>query len=208
MRASGPGRLADGGDALLVALREVADLDLEHGDALRAHPSRLLGQGLWLVPAPGDDLNEAVPGAAADEIAERPPERLALQVPERHLEGGAGSLVADRPQLALPAVHDGLEPERVLADHRRAEVLTDHVLDRPERVAGELVGRAGLSVPHESFVGLHAHEIAGARGQRRRGDDEGLLHLELERLHAHGGDLHEAPSSGQGQGRGQSTSWP
>ena len=31
------GRFADGGDALLVALRRVADLDLEHGDAVGAH---------------------------------------------------------------------------------------------------------------------------------------------------------------------------
>ena len=67
-------------------------------------------------------------GAAAEQIAERPPERLALQIPQGHLEAGPGRLVAHREQLALPAVKDGLDVEGVLADHGGPEVLADHVL--------------------------------------------------------------------------------
>ena len=189
------GRLAHGRDALLVALGRVADLDLEDGDALGDHGPGLDGERLGLVPAEGDDLLDAVPRAAADEIVERPPESLALQIPQGHLHGGAGGLVAHREELALPDAVDRLDVEGVPADHRRPEVLADHVLDAPQRLAGELVRRAGLADAGDALVGLHADEVAGAVGHRRRGDHERLLHGQLEGVDVDGGDLHRRGSA-------------
>ena len=195
MRASRAGRLTDGGDALLVALGRVPDLDLEHADALGGHGRRLGGQALGLVPPPGDHLGQTITRAAADEIVERPPERLALEVPEGHLEPRAGGLIAHRVQLARPAVDDRLKPRGVLADDEGSEILPDHVLHGPQCVTGELVGRTGLADADESLVSLDTHEIARPRGQGRRGDHERFLVGELEGVHADGGDLHVRAST-------------
>jgi hypothetical protein len=87
-------------------------------------------------------------------------------------------------------VVDRLEVEGIPADHRRRKVLPDDVGRRPQRLAGELVGRAGLADPRDALVGLHADQVAGAIRHRRRGDHEGLFHGQLERVDVNGGDLH------------------
>ncbi len=69
---------------------------------------------------------------------------------------------------------DRLEIERVSADHRRSEVLPDHVRHRPQRLPGELIGRTRLSDARDTLVGLHAHQTTGPIRHRRRGDHEGL----------------------------------
>ena len=84
--------------------------------------------------------------AAADEVVERPPQRLALEVPERHLDArpappGCRPCTARGPRRGVMR----LDVEGVPADDRRRKVLTDHVLHRPQRLAGELVGRARLA---------------------------------------------------------------
>ncbi len=124
-------------------------------------------------------------------VAERPPHRLALQVPERHLQAGSRRLVTHGEQLAVPAAHDRLDVEGIPADDRRPQVLTDHVSYRPQGVAGEFVGRARLADAHDAFVRLHPDQIARTGGERRRGDDERLPVLQLKRVDVHGGDLHD-----------------
>jgi len=96
-----------------------------------------------------------------------PPQRLALRVPERDLEPGLGRLVGHGVQLAFPATRDGLELERGVPGHDRTETLADHILHGPERVAGELIRRAGFAETGETLVGLDPDQVAGAHGERR-----------------------------------------
>ena len=187
------GRFADGRDARLVALGQVAGLDLEHGDPVGGQLLRRGRELLGLVPAVGDDFGQRVARGAAEQVDHRAAERLALQVPQGHLEPASGCLVADRPQLALPNSDDLLDAEGVAAERRRPKVLADDVGDGPQRLAGELVRRTGLAVADQAFVGLDGDQVARSHRQRRRGDDERGFELQLERLDVYGGDLHDAP---------------
>ena len=179
------GGVPDGGHALLVSFRRVADLDLEHGDAQVSRGPGLSDEFVSGSSHPqAMTSDQAVAGAAADQVVERPPQRLALKVPERHLHAGAGRLIAHHEQLSLPTAQHAFHIEGVATDERRSEVLADDVLHRPQRVACEFKRRTGLAVAYEALVRLHANQVARPGGERRRRDDEGLLVLELQRVNA------------------------
>ncbi len=176
-----------------VPLRHVAHLNLEDTDALCAHRPCLLGKDLRLVPAQGYDLRQPVSAASAEEIAQGSSRRLTPDVPQRHLEPGARSLVADHEEIPLPVVHDLFDVERVLAQDGGAEVLADHVLDRPQRVARELVGGTGFAVSGHALVGLYGDQVARTDAHGRRRDHERLREGKFQGVDMHGCDLHGAP---------------
>ena len=90
----------------------------------------------------------------------------------------------------ISSIRNGSRP--IVAGPRYSPITS---CDGPDRLAGELVAGDSLAVADETLVGLDADHVAGAHVERRRGDHERLLELELERLDVDGGHLHRHTSA-------------
>ena len=141
---------------------------------------------------PEGGIDRAALARAAEKAPDRLAERLSLDVPQRHIDGGDG-MHADP---ALPARHQRpVEPvpdpvivKRVHADDGGRGDVKDGRADRRRRPDG------GDAVAGDPGVGLdldHTGLVAGLF--RRRGDVEG--DRQLHRMRADGGDLHQAALS-------------
>ena len=151
------------GRRVAVAQRLVADRHLQPREALR-HPE--LGRGGKLLAVEEAKAEGGIDRHARMRAAKEPPDRLAqrlaLDVPQRHVDRGermrrvAG--LAARHQRPVELVPDALVRERIVADDRGAgdavDDLGDHVL----------FGDAGQAVTDETVVGLDL-DVAG----RKRG---------------------------------------
>ena len=186
-------RVADRGD---LAHRIADAAAFQRRDAALLQRQRHLGRVGVAIDA------HAVADLAAEQVPHRRAERLALDVPQRHVDAGHGA-AADRAEHAV--AHDGglhLLPElldmgRVLADEHGLEVL-DGGLDHP-RPAGALAdaGDALVGVDLDEQPVAHAAEggVGDARRRLLRPGRVGCPSLRLRRAGMHQeradiGDLH------------------
>ena len=120
---------------------------------------------------------------AAQERVDRLADRLADDVPERHLDAGEDAHERNvgpaRVAAAVDLAPQRLDPERIGAHDVALEHVLDHRHDRFRREA------RGVDLAHAldpaGGLKLEEHEVAAAEGGRRIADDEGL---QLGDLHA------------------------
>jgi hypothetical protein len=164
-------RLADRLDRGDVAGAVLAsDLDLDGAVAgirlLRGERRHLLGR------AEGNRIAERDPVAnlAAQQVVDRGIERLALDVPQRHLDAGLGLLDA-----VECLIHPGDEmgdAERVLADHGRRQ----HVDVGAQQGAAPLEHAACLADAGDAGIGIDEHDrVVGDRRGPERGARDGAV---------------------------------
>src|SRR3954452_947402 len=112
----------------------------------------------------------------AEEVVGRPVERLADDVPKRHLDAAQDAHQRDVGALGIAAPVDvspqGLDLERISADDVMGENILDHRDDgfRPEARRVDLANPLDPAVCDE----LQEDEVAAAMKGRRVADDEGL----------------------------------
>ena len=165
-RAHPRGVLADhvhDGTRVAVAQRLVADRHLQPDETLRHPELGRCGQLLAVEEAEAERrIDRHARMRAAEQLPDRQAERLALDVPQRHVDRGermrgiAG--LAARHQHPVELVPDALVRKRIVADDRgpgdAVDDLRDHVL----------FGDAGQAVAGQAAVGLNLDMAAGERG--------------------------------------------
>ncbi len=117
-------------------------------------------------------------------------ERLAVEIPERHLDGGAREGIALYSPRHLAAQR--LDPGGVAAGEPRRDVALDRDRDRLRRLfAPRRPAEArGLSPARETVGRLEAHEGEIHRRERREGHLVRAFHGDVGEGHADVGDLH------------------
>ena len=117
----------------VVVLREVAaDLQLQLGVSGLDEVGGLLRVRGRIVDEQVADHRDALASDAAEQLRDRNPERLPLQIEEGELEprDRVGRDSAPVARVLLHPVHEPFDPERVLADHELRELAIDDSLDR------------------------------------------------------------------------------
>jgi hypothetical protein len=126
--------------------------------------------------------------------AEQPPhrliQRLALQVPQRHVDGGQRvrgiTGLPARHQCPVELVPDALMRQRIVAQDRRPRDAIDDLGDHI------LFGDGGEAVAGKPLIGLDLYQAAGER-RPAIGADELDVQRDVERRRRDAGDLHGRP---------------
>ena len=183
-----PDRVADGGDPVDVDGAGKGDLDARV--APREQFARALGRLRVTVDA------DMVAEAAAEQVPDRLAERLALDVPEGHLDPGHRA-AADGPEHAVAhrgdehPVPEPVDVARLLADEDRAEVL-DRRLDHARPAGAFADARDALvgldldeqPVPRAAEIGLGLDPRLLPAGDGGASADLDEVGLDVDDLHA------------------------
>ena len=127
--------------------------------------------------------------AAAEQGMDGFAERLAVDIPQRHLDPGQHPHQRDiRPHRVAAAIH--VAPQRLDVERIAAlDMLLEHVLDHLHHNGGGEAGGIDLADALDAVVGdqLEEDEIAAAIERRRVADDEGLEALDFHCGNPNGG---------------------
>ena len=164
--------VADRGDRVVVLLEVAADLELQLGVARVDERAGLLRVRLGRVDEEVADDRNPVAAEAAEQLRDGDAERLPLQVEQGDLDPGdrVGADPAPVPRELLHAVHEPLDPQRILADEELRQLRVDDRLDRRQRRSGRLAD------PHQALVGVDLDEQARRRMPGAARPDQRLPH--------------------------------
>src|SRR5206468_4840106 len=167
-----------------------ARLDLEDAMAERDFLARLRDLGLRALDGERPRERHALAHAAAEQAVHGNAEGLAIEIPERHLDGGAREGIALYSPRHLAAQR--LDPGGVAAGEPRRDVALDRDRDRLRRLfAPRRPAEArGLSPAREAVRRLDAPEGEMHRLERREGHLVRAFHGDVGEGHADVGDLH------------------
>ena len=182
----------DVGAVRLLGLAEVLPAELEGGEARLLEAGRLLA-GLDAVrPEEGGGVGADLGvGRAAQEVAERAAERLALDVPEGDVDAADGvdhraaAAIVDRGLVHL--VPEALDVERVLADQDLAQADHDRVgAGRLDDRLDDGRGGVGLADAGDALVGVDEDDggVLGPVRLHRDARDLQVGDLDIGDLHA------------------------
>ena len=195
-RNIGADGLAQAPDALHVVRHWMRRrLDLEDAMAERDLGARLGHFGLRALDGERPGERHAVADAAAEQAVHGHAERLAVEVPERHLDRGAREGIALNPPRHLAAQR--LDLRGVAPGEPRRDVALDRDRDRFRRLlAPRRAAQArGLTPAHEAVSRLDSDKGEVDRRQGREGHLVRALHRNVGEDHADAGDLHRAHSA-------------